>query len=229
MTTVVVVLVIRCCSCRQLTVGIMWDNDFHPGIRGKCKEGKLNFNAPLLSVRQLSSAHSFLASDEQKIVENSSCTRADILPSSNWDVNSDQVKDPVAVWEQIRGPGNAKVGTENEFESKEAEKLKPRMLVKHHATELNAGIESSLQDIKGLNILDSSGMPDIEITGSMNSCRSHKPYLRGQADDGKSKGGSDYAPVLPKRASESWLSHAPPAVTSINSFCKSQNGTRFNP
>ncbi|KAK8580601.1 hypothetical protein V6N12_070863 [Hibiscus sabdariffa] len=158
---------------------------------------------------------------------------------------------------------------------KEAEKLKPHMLVKHtdssnsslelvpdqspavektlYADTVEIGnpisnssytivmnrmleepacVESSLQDIKGLNLLHREGISENEVTGSTNLSRSDKPYLRGQADHGNSKGGSDYGPLpppLPKTPSESWLSRALPAVTSRNSFSKSHNATRFNP
>ncbi|GMI82296.1 hypothetical protein like AT1G29240 [Hibiscus trionum] len=92
------------------------------------EEGKLNFNAPLLSVRRLSSAYSFRASDKQKIVENSSYTRADILTSNNSDVSSDQVTGPVAVpfvWEQI--PGKAKGGIQNEFQPNKEASIIPKL------------------------------------------------------------------------------------------------------
>ncbi|KAE8656375.1 Xylem bark cysteine peptidase 3 isoform 1 [Hibiscus syriacus] len=81
------------------------------------EEGKLNFNAPLLSVRRLSSTHCFSAGDKQKIVANSSYTRARILPSNNSDVSLVEVTEHVAVpfvWEQI--PGKAKGGPQHEFQ-----------------------------------------------------------------------------------------------------------------
>ncbi|KAE8700544.1 hypothetical protein F3Y22_tig00110556pilonHSYRG00270 [Hibiscus syriacus] len=104
------------CMATWLVAGRAWRPGWSPGVHGDLvgrraymatyplddyrsvmEEGKLNFNAQLLSVRRLSSAHSLLASDEQKIVENSSCTREDIFPSNNSDVNWDHVKDPFAV------------------------------------------------------------------------------------------------------------------------------------
>ncbi|KAK8692564.1 hypothetical protein V6N13_076021 [Hibiscus sabdariffa] len=97
-------------------------------VESVMEEGKLNLNAPLLSVRRLSSPHSFSATDEQKIVENSSYTRAAILPPNNPDVSSDQVTEPVAVpfvWEQI--PGKAKGGTENEFQPNKEASIIPKL------------------------------------------------------------------------------------------------------
>lgn len=83
------------------------------------EECKLNFNAPLLSVRRLSSKSAFPARDKQKIVENSPSTRAHTLPS---EMNWDQVTEAVAVpflWEQF--PGKAKDGIQHEFQpNKEA-------------------------------------------------------------------------------------------------------------
>ncbi|KAG8494530.1 hypothetical protein CXB51_012163 [Gossypium anomalum] len=83
------------------------------------EECKLNFNAPLLSVRRLSSTSAFSARDKQKIVENSPSTRAHTLPS---EVSWDQVTEAVAVpfvWEQF--PGKAKGGIQHEFQpNKEA-------------------------------------------------------------------------------------------------------------
>ncbi|KAE8706082.1 CBL-interacting serine/threonine-protein kinase 12-like [Hibiscus syriacus] len=100
---------------------------------------------------------------------------------------------------------------------KQAEKFKANMIFSSRHTRRD--------------LLDRKGIAENEITGSMKSSCSDKPYLRVQADQGESKGGSDYAPLpppLPKSPSESWLSHALPAVTSRNSFSKSFNGTRFN-
>ncbi|TYI81647.1 hypothetical protein E1A91_D05G167700v1 [Gossypium mustelinum] len=83
------------------------------------EECKLNFNAPLLSVRRLSSTSTFSARDKQKIVANSPSTRAHTLPS---EVSWYQVTEAVAVpfvWEQF--PGKAKGGIQHEFQpNKEA-------------------------------------------------------------------------------------------------------------
>ncbi|XVE51470.1 hypothetical protein DITRI_Ditri02bG0043400 [Diplodiscus trichospermus] len=80
------------------------------------EERKLNFNAPLLSVRRFPATSACSDRDKQKITENSTPTkRHTTLCIYNSDVSLDQVTEPVAVpfvWEQI--PGKAKDGTENE-------------------------------------------------------------------------------------------------------------------
>ncbi|XVF25637.1 hypothetical protein REPUB_Repub13aG0230500 [Reevesia pubescens] len=80
------------------------------------EERKLNFNAPLLSVRRFSATSAISDRDKQKIIENTHPTTRDTLPFYNSDVSLDQVTEPVAVpfvWEQI--PGKAKGGIKHEF------------------------------------------------------------------------------------------------------------------
>ncbi|KAE8659664.1 Abscisic acid receptor PYL5 [Hibiscus syriacus] len=104
-------------------------------------------------------------------------------------------------------------------------------IVMNRMLEEPASVESSLQDIKGLDLSDRKGISENETTGPIKSSRTDKPYLRVQVDQGESNCGSDYAPLphlLLKTQSESWLSHALPAVASRNSFSKFFNGTRFN-
>ncbi|XP_038894811.1 uncharacterized protein LOC120083223 [Benincasa hispida] len=73
------------------------------------EERKLNFNAPLMSVRRFSKAASSLAKVNEKKSENSHFSRRSTFPVSRPQFNLDQVTEPVAVpfhWEQI--PGRAK-------------------------------------------------------------------------------------------------------------------------
>ncbi|KAE8674250.1 Xylem bark cysteine peptidase 3 isoform 1 [Hibiscus syriacus] len=81
------------------------------------EERKLNFNAPLLSVRRFSGTSSFQDRNKQNKFENPPPTARFALPWHCPDASSDQVKEPVAVpfvWEQI--PGKAKGSVELEFE-----------------------------------------------------------------------------------------------------------------
>ncbi|XP_022739112.1 uncharacterized protein LOC111291570 [Durio zibethinus] len=92
------------------------------------EERKLNFNAPLLSVRRFSATSSFSNRDKQNIIENSPPTKRHTLPFYNSDVSLDQVTEPVAVpfvWEQI--PGKAKGGIEHEFQPKKEASGTPRL------------------------------------------------------------------------------------------------------
>lgn len=73
------------------------------------EERKLNFNAPLMSVRRFSKAASSLAKVNEKKSENSQLSRRSTFPVSRPQFNFEQVTEPVAVpfhWEQI--PGRAK-------------------------------------------------------------------------------------------------------------------------
>lgn len=73
------------------------------------EERKLNFNAPLMSVRRFSKAASSLAKVNEKKAENSHFSRRSTFLVSRPQFNLDQVTEPVAVpfhWEQI--PGRAK-------------------------------------------------------------------------------------------------------------------------
>ncbi|XVF87327.1 hypothetical protein PTKIN_Ptkin18bG0111200 [Pterospermum kingtungense] len=82
------------------------------------EERKLNFNAPLLSVRRFSSpARS--DRDKQKIIKKYPPTKQYTFPLYNTDGSLDQVTEPVAVpfvWEQM--PGKAKGEIENDFQPK---------------------------------------------------------------------------------------------------------------
>ncbi|XWS18511.1 hypothetical protein CRYUN_Cryun32bG0050000 [Craigia yunnanensis] len=92
------------------------------------EERKLNFNAPLLSVRRFSATSSFSDRDKWKIIENSSPAKRHTLPFYNSDVSLDQVTEPVAVpfvWEQI--PGKAKGGIEHEFQPNKGTSGTPRL------------------------------------------------------------------------------------------------------
>lgn len=73
------------------------------------EERKLNFNAPLMSVRRFAKASSSLAKLKEKKSEDSQLSRRSTFPVSRPQFNLDQVTEPVAVpfyWEQI--PGRAK-------------------------------------------------------------------------------------------------------------------------
>ncbi|KAL0534999.1 hypothetical protein IC582_029309 [Cucumis melo] len=73
------------------------------------EERKLNFNAPLMSVRRFSKAASSIYKANEKKSENSHFSRRSTFPVSRPQFNLDQVTEPVAVpfyWEQI--PGRAK-------------------------------------------------------------------------------------------------------------------------
>ena len=73
------------------------------------EERKLNFNAPLMSVRRFSKASSSLAKVNEKKSENSQLSRRSTFPVSRPQFNLEQVTEPVAVpfhWEHI--PGRAK-------------------------------------------------------------------------------------------------------------------------
>ncbi|KAK6264604.1 Protein of unknown function DUF688 - like 6 [Theobroma cacao] len=92
------------------------------------EERKLNFNAPLLSVRRFSATSAFSDRDKQKIVENPCPNRRHTLPFYNSDVSLDQVTEPVAVpfvWEQI--PGKAKGGIEHESQPNKEASGTPRL------------------------------------------------------------------------------------------------------
>ncbi|XWS19708.1 hypothetical protein CRYUN_Cryun31cG0039200 [Craigia yunnanensis] len=92
------------------------------------EERKLNFNAPLLSVRRFCATSACSDGDKQKIIENSPPTKRHTLPYYNLDVSLDQVTEPVAVpfvWEQI--PGKAKGGIENEFQPNKETSGTPRL------------------------------------------------------------------------------------------------------
>ncbi|XP_022724796.1 uncharacterized protein LOC111281333 [Durio zibethinus] len=92
------------------------------------EERKLNFSAPLLSVRRFSETSAFSDRDKQKIIENSPPTTRQSLPFCNSDVSLDQVTEPVAVpfvWEQI--PGKVKGGIENEFQANKGASGTPRL------------------------------------------------------------------------------------------------------
>lgn len=88
------------------------------------EERKLNFNAPLMSVRRFSKAASSLAKVNEKKAENSHFSRRSTFPVSRPQFNLDQVTEPVAVpfhWEQI--PGRAK----NDSGSASPEVLLPQL------------------------------------------------------------------------------------------------------
>ncbi|GMI93491.1 hypothetical protein like AT1G29240 [Hibiscus trionum] len=90
------------------------------------EERKLNFSAPLLSVRRFSG--SFEDRNKQKKVENSTPPARFALPWYCSDASLDQVTEPVAVpfvWEQI--PGKAKGGVEHEFEPDKEASGAPRL------------------------------------------------------------------------------------------------------
>ncbi|XP_022140235.1 uncharacterized protein LOC111010950 isoform X2 [Momordica charantia] len=73
------------------------------------EERKLNFNAPLMSVRRSSMASSSFAKVNEKKSENPQLNRRGTFPVTRQQFNLDQVTEPVAVpfhWEQI--PGRAK-------------------------------------------------------------------------------------------------------------------------
>ncbi|XWS15842.1 hypothetical protein CRYUN_Cryun34aG0036400 [Craigia yunnanensis] len=92
------------------------------------EERKLNFSAPLLSVRRFSATSACSNRDKQKVIENSPPTKQHTLPFYNSDVSLDQVTEPVAVpfvWEQI--PGKAKGGIENEFQPNKEASGTPRL------------------------------------------------------------------------------------------------------
>ncbi|KAK8479709.1 hypothetical protein V6N11_070888 [Hibiscus sabdariffa] len=92
------------------------------------EERKLNFNAPLLSVRRFSGTSSFQDRNKQKKVENPPPTARFALPRYCSDASLDQVTEPVAVpfvWEQI--PGKAKGGVEHEFEPDKEAAGAPRL------------------------------------------------------------------------------------------------------
>ncbi|KAG4178346.1 hypothetical protein ERO13_A10G036500v2 [Gossypium hirsutum] len=92
------------------------------------EERKLNFNAPLLSVRRFSGTSSFQDRNKQKIIENPAPAIRDALPWYSSDASLDQVTEPVAVpfvWEQI--PGKAKGGVEHVFEMDKEASGTPRL------------------------------------------------------------------------------------------------------
>ncbi|KAE8719895.1 Xylem bark cysteine peptidase 3 isoform 1 [Hibiscus syriacus] len=92
------------------------------------EERKLNFNAPLLSVRRFSGTSSFPDRNKQKKVENPPPTARFALPWYCSDASSEQVTEPVAVpfvWEQI--PGKVKGGAELEFEPDKEASGTPRL------------------------------------------------------------------------------------------------------
>lgn len=82
------------------------------------EERKLNFNAPLLSVRRFSLTRARCSDrDKQKINKNCPPTKRHTLPFYNSDNCLEQVTEPVAVpfvWEQM--PGKAKCDIENDFQ-----------------------------------------------------------------------------------------------------------------
>ncbi|KAL4289998.1 hypothetical protein GQ457_14G009180 [Hibiscus cannabinus] len=92
------------------------------------EERKLNFDAPLLSVRRFSRTSSFQHRNKQTKVENPHPVAQYALPWYCSDACSDQVTEPVAVpfvWEQI--PGKAKGGVEHEFEPDKEALCTPRL------------------------------------------------------------------------------------------------------
>ncbi|XVE88211.1 hypothetical protein DITRI_Ditri19aG0050700 [Diplodiscus trichospermus] len=92
------------------------------------EERKLNFNAPLLSVRRFYATSSFSDRDKQKMIENSPPFTRHNLPFYNSDVSLDQVTEPVAVpfvWEQI--PGKAKGGIAHECQANKETSGTPRL------------------------------------------------------------------------------------------------------
>ncbi|KAB2081881.1 hypothetical protein ES319_A05G161200v1 [Gossypium barbadense] len=108
------------------------------------EECKLNFNAPLLSVRRFSSTSVFSARDKQKIVENSPSTRAHTLPS---EVSWDQVTEAVAVpfvWEQF--PGKAKGGIRHEFQPNKEALGTPRLPPERVLDLIKSPVESEFEN-----------------------------------------------------------------------------------
>ncbi|XP_039036168.1 uncharacterized protein LOC120172901 [Hibiscus syriacus] len=92
------------------------------------EERKLNFDAPLLSVRRFSGTSSARDRNKQKKVENPPSTARFALPWYCSDACSDQVTEPVAVpfvWEKI--PGKAKGGAQHEFEPDKEALCTPRL------------------------------------------------------------------------------------------------------
>ncbi|KAE8722999.1 Xylem bark cysteine peptidase 3 isoform 1 [Hibiscus syriacus] len=95
--------------------------------------------------------------------------------------------------------------------------------------EESIAVKSSLEDIKGLNVLDGKGISEYEIAGSVKSSRSS---FSDKLDPGQNRGLDhcrfDYSPLpppLPKMPSESWLWRALPS----RNYRQSYNGTRFKP
>ncbi|KAJ8761454.1 hypothetical protein K2173_001587 [Erythroxylum novogranatense] len=80
-------------------------------------ERKLNFSAPLLSVRRFSTATKASDGEGKKKIDNLHVNRRGSLPFHGCEVHLDQVTEPVAVpfqWEQI--PGRPKHGTIPEYQ-----------------------------------------------------------------------------------------------------------------
>ncbi|KAG7019576.1 hypothetical protein SDJN02_18537 [Cucurbita argyrosperma subsp. argyrosperma] len=122
------------------------------------EERKLNFNAPLMSVRRFAKASSSLAKGNEKKSENSQLSRRSTFPVSRPQFNLEQVTEPVAVpfhWEHI--PGRAK----NDSGSASPEVQLPQppertcstprlsfrraVDVKNHSTEMEACLQDGLE------------------------------------------------------------------------------------
>ncbi|OMO76216.1 hypothetical protein CCACVL1_15829 [Corchorus capsularis] len=92
------------------------------------EERKLNFNAPLLSVRRFSATSAVSDRAKQKKIEKSPPNRRHTFTSCNSSVIMEQVTEPVAVpfmWEQI--PGKAKDGIEHESQPGKEDSGTPRI------------------------------------------------------------------------------------------------------
>ncbi|XVF27488.1 hypothetical protein REPUB_Repub14bG0111700 [Reevesia pubescens] len=115
------------------------------------EERKLNFNAPLLSVRRSSATSAFSGRDKQKKIENTPRTRKHTPPFYNSDVSLDQVTEPVAVpfvWEQI--PGKVKGGNEHEFQLTKEASGTPRLPPGRVSDVINYPVE---KDIENQNVV----------------------------------------------------------------------------
>ncbi|KDP21102.1 hypothetical protein JCGZ_21573 [Jatropha curcas] len=91
------------------------------------EERKLNFNAPLMSVRRSSTATKPSNVTKGKKFENAQLVKRNTLPSYKSDFNLDQVTEPVAVpfhWEQI--PGRRKDGSKPDPRGCEEASVTPR-------------------------------------------------------------------------------------------------------
>ncbi|GKU92358.1 hypothetical protein SLEP1_g6096 [Rubroshorea leprosula] len=91
-------------------------------------ERKLNFNAPLISVRRFSATTSFSKGEKGNKTASSVLDRRYSLPNCKSDVSLDQVTEPVTVpfmWEHI--PGKAKDGVEPASKHSEGVSVTPRI------------------------------------------------------------------------------------------------------